>query len=200
MDYLYIGDIGDNSARRKSVRVYRVAEPNVVRPIDRQSSPQADANQSPVVAAISDFATIEMIYPDGPRDAETLMIDPLTKDLYIISKEGRSKVYRAAYPQFAAGKTTLEYVAKLPWGVATAGDISPDGQLIIVRSYFSASVWLRPRNGPMWRAFDNSECEVPLITESQGEAICFDAKGAGYYTTSENRHQPIYYFALMKQK
>ncbi|MGA2172772.1 MAG: PE-PGRS family protein [Sedimentisphaerales bacterium] len=199
VDYLYIGDIGDNSARRKSVRVYRVAEPNVVRPIDRHSSPQVDANQSPLVAAISDFATIEMIYPDGPRDAETLMIDPLTKDLYIISKEGRSKVYRAAYPQSAAGKTTLEYVAKLPWGAATAGDISPDGQLIIVRSYFSASVWPRPRNGPLWRAFDKSECEVPIIAESQGEAICFDANGAGYYTTSENRHQPIYYFPMDRQ-
>ena len=44
------------------------------------------------------------------------MLDPLTKDLYIVSKEGPSKVYRAAYPQSTTGKTTLEYVAKLPGG------------------------------------------------------------------------------------
>jgi hypothetical protein len=200
VDYLYVGDIGDNSVRRKSVTVYRVAEPNVVRPIDRQSSPQVDANQSPVVATISDFATIEMVYPDGPRDAETLLVDPLTKDIYVISKEFIGRVYRAAYPQSTSGKTTLEYVAKLPWGTATGGDISPDGQMIIVRNYFSASVWLRPPNGPLWRAFDNSECEVPLIVESQGEAICFDANGAGYYTTSEHKHQPIYYFPMDQRK
>jgi hypothetical protein len=46
----------------------------------------------------------------------------------------------------------------------------------------------------MWKAFENSECSIPIIPEQQGEAICFDANGSGYYTTSEHRHQPIYYF------
>ena len=84
--------------------------------------------------------------------------------------------------------------------MATAGDISPDGQEIIVRGYFAASLWLRPKDGPMWKAFENSECSIPIILEQQGEAICFDANGAGYYTTSEHRHQPIYYFAKAPAK
>jgi hypothetical protein len=202
VDYLYIGDIGDNNAKRKNVTVYRIIEPNV------------NAGQASVNVTINNVESIVLVYPDGPRDAETLLLDPLTKDIYIISKEGTSKVYRAAYPQssFAifdaksmkgrqatedrstTGKTTLEQVVKLHWGMATAGDISPDGQEIIVRGYFGASLWLRPKDGPMWKAFEGSECSIPVILEQQGESICFDANGAGYYTTSEHKHQPIYYF------
>lgn len=182
VDYIYVGEIGDNDSKHKSIRIYRVPEPAV------------DVNQTPVVVTVGGVETIEMTYPDGPRDAETLLLDPLTKDIYIVSKEGTSKVYRAAYPQATTGKTTLEQVAKLHWGMATAGDISPDGNEIIIRGYFAASLWLRPQNGPLWLAFKNNECSIPIIFESQGEAICFDANGAGYFTTSEHKHQPIYYF------
>ena len=187
VDYLYVGDIGDNNAKRKDVTVYRIIEPNV------------NAGQASVNVTVNNVESIVLLYPDGPRDAETLLLDPLTKDIYIISKEGTSNVYRAAYPQTTTGKTTLEQVAKLHWGMATAGDISPDGNEIIVRGYFSASLWLRPKEGPMWKAFENSECSIPIILEQQGESICFDANGAGYYTTSEDKHQPIYYFARARQ-
>ena len=187
VDYLYAGDIGDNrSVRKAGIVVYRVVEPKVVA--------LSDANQKPANVTLTGVEKIELVYPDGPRDAETLMLDPLTKDLYIVTKEGRSRVYRAAFPQSVTEKTTLEYVAKLSWGMATGGDISPDGQMIIVRGYFGASLWMRPKEGQLWGAFEGQECSVPIIPESQGEAIGFDANGTGYYTTSENRRQPIYYF------
>jgi hypothetical protein len=182
VDYLYVGEIGDNNSKYKSIKIYRVSEPKV------------DVNQTPVVVTVGSVETIELIYPDSPRDAETLMIDPKTKDIYIVSKEQTSKVYRVAYPQSTTDKTALELVAKLHWGMATGGDISPDGNEIIIRGYFSASLWLRPGDGPIWRSFENSECSIPIIFEKQGEAICFDANGAGYYTTSEHRYEPIYYF------
>jgi hypothetical protein len=182
VSYLYIGAIGDNNGRKESITVYRVAEPDVrIKP-------------SSVINEVNGVEAIVMIYQDGPKNAETLMVDPLTRDLYIVSKENKSRVYRAAYPQSTNGKNTLEYVASLPWGMATGGDISPDGQMIIVRGYFGASLWMRPKEGSLWGAFAGEECSVPMIIESQGEAICFDANGAGYYTTSEGRRQPIYYF------
>ncbi len=197
VDYLYVGDIGDNHSRRKSIKIYRVSEPAV------------DANQPAANVTLTGVEAIELLYPDGPRDAETLMLDPLTKDIYVISKEGQSKVYRAVYSQSAfakatagrstTAKTTLEYVTKLSWGTATGGDVSPDGQMIIVRGYFAASLWRRPKDALLWRAFNSNECKVPLIFEQQGEAICFDASGAGYFTTSENKHQPIYYFPRNQQ-
>lgn len=184
VSYLYVGSIGDNNSKRKSITVYRVPEPN------------ADANQSAITVNVEGVESIEMIYPDGPRNAETLMVDPRTKDIYIITKEEPGRVYRAAFPQSTTGKTTLEYVAKLPFGTATGGDISADGEMIIVRNYFGAYIWRRPKEGPMWKAFEGEGCKASLIIESQGEAICFDANGGGYYTTSENKHQPIYYFEI----
>jgi hypothetical protein len=198
VDYLYVGDVGDNNSKHKYVTIYRVPEP------------QVDANQPPAKVTLTGVEAIGLLYPDGPRDAETLMLDPLTKDIYIISKEGQSKVYRAAYPQSAfaisttdkstRAKATLEYVAKLPWGTATGGDISADGQMIIVRNYLAASLWLCPKDAPLWRAFEGDECKVSLIFEQQGEAICFDANGSGFYTTSEHTNQPIYYFLRSRQK
>ena len=31
--------------------------------------------------------------------------------------------------------------------------------------------------------------------ERQGEAVCWEPSGAGFYTMSEGRNQPIYYYA-----
>ena len=186
VSYLYIGAIGDNDGRKKGIAVYRVAEPNV------------DTGRSKAINEVNGVEVLEMNYPDGPRNAETLMVDPLTRDLYIVTKEGKSRIYRAEFPQSTTEKTTLEYVTSLSWGTATGGDISPDGQEIVVRGYFGASLWIRPQKGPLWKAFDGPGCTVPIVIEAQGEAICFDANGAGYYTTSENKHQPIYYFEKKK--
>jgi hypothetical protein len=188
VEYLYVGEIGDNDSKHKSIKIYRVPEPDV------------NANQKPAAVTVGGVETIELTYPDGPRDAETLMVDPKTKDIYIVSKEQTSKVYRAAYPQSTTGKTALEQVAKLHWGMATGGDISPDGNEIIIRGYYSGALWQRLKEGPLWKAFEGSECSIPIIIEKQGEALCFDANGMGYYTTSEHRYQPIYYFGRDTKK
>ncbi len=183
--YLYLGDIGDNNAVRSSIKVYRVAEPLV------------SSSQTPVTQSLTGVQTIELQYPtsDGARDAETLMIDPLTNDIYVVSKrESQSRLYRAAYPQSTAATTTLEFITQLPWGWATGGDISPDGDEILVRGYWNASLWSRPSGGTIADAFNQTPVDVPLVSEPQGEAITFDASGSGYYTVSEKLYQPIYYF------
>jgi hypothetical protein len=122
--YLYIGDIGDNDAVHPSVAVYRVPEPAV------------SDTQSAVTTSLSGAAKFTFTYPDGPRDAESLFVDPLSRDLYIISKRDATKhVYRAPYPQSTSGPTVLELVTTLPnaaW--ITAADISPDGGAIIMRA------------------------------------------------------------------
>lgn len=184
LDYLYIGDIGDNGAQRTDITVYRVAEPVV------------DDNQSPVEITLSGADPIRLQYPDGPRDAETLMVDPLTKDIYIISKrESLSRVYRAPYPQSTSSTTTLEYLCELPWRKAVGGDISPTGNSIIVRGPGNASIWKVENGSQLWQAFAGTECSIPLVAEPQGEAICFAGNGFGYFTVSERNYQPLYYFA-----
>lgn len=181
---LFIGDIGDNRAKRPEVIVYRVAEPRV----------NAAAAFGTLAAGPPD--AIRLTYPGGPRDAETLLVDPLTRDIYIIAKrELFSKVYRAAFPQSTSEPTQMELVTSLPWGLAVGGDVSPDGREVIVRGMFNASLWARPPGSPLWRAFAGRQVFLPLANEPQGEAICFDSDGRGYFTLSEGARQPLYYFS-----
>jgi hypothetical protein len=53
-------------------------------------------------------------YPDGSRDAETLLLDPLTKDIYVISKREFEdiRVYRAPYPTLWRIRKTSEYTRR----------------------------------------------------------------------------------------
>jgi hypothetical protein len=96
---LYIGDIGDNSAERPRVVIYRVAEP--------------DAAHDTVVAVID---SLLVVYPDGPRDAESLVVDP-RGDLWIVSKERvrNPRVYRVPAAAWSAGGTaTAIFTTSLP--------------------------------------------------------------------------------------
>ncbi|MCU0918318.1 MAG: hypothetical protein MUC88_27695 [Planctomycetes bacterium] len=204
--YLYIGDIGDNEAKRAEVVVYRVPEPQVdpAQPFGQRTIGLAEA--------------VRLVYPDGPRDAETLLVDPLTGDLYLISKrDWVPRMYRAACPQLwhpglraeaTTPRITLEYVGDLPfWTFPTGGDVSPDGRRVLIRGIFRITRWDRPvgagpsntqgRVGdpaPLWQAFAGKSVTVPMASEDQGEAICFDSKGTGYFTISEGTHVPLYYF------
>src|SRR5689334_9017693 len=86
---IYAGDIGDNALARSEIQVYRVAEPAVP-----TSGPA-------VTTALSGVETLHLTYPDGPHDAETLLVDPATGDILVITKllfGGTVGVYRAAAP------------------------------------------------------------------------------------------------------
>ena len=182
--YLYIGDIGDNDGKYPYITVYRVAEPAV------------DPNVALSETQIGPVEAIELKYPDGPKDAETLLVDPLNGDIYVIAKrELFCRVYRAAHRPSTATQTAMELVATLPWGFAVGGDVSPDGQWVIVRGPFNASLWRRPEGKELWRAFTTEGFSLQLMRERQGEGICFDQDGRGYFTIGEQTRPPIYYFA-----
>lgn len=127
VNYIYVADIGDNKSQFNSITIYRFPEPDVsdLDTITTQFIPN------------SQVETIVLKYPEGPRDAETLMIDPFTKDLYIVTKRtARSEVYRASYPQITEGIQILEKLATLPFNWAVAGDISADGKQIAIKVPF----------------------------------------------------------------
>ena len=92
--YIYLADIGDNLAGRTSIRIFRFPEPAVY-PYFSNAPPVL-----PVVAA----QEIEMTYPDKPYDAEALMIDPLTGDLFIATKETNSaRIYMTTRAKLDVG-------------------------------------------------------------------------------------------------
>ena len=192
LTYIYLADIGDNNHKRDFVTVYRFPEPALNSTID--------PNQTPADIRIDKFDVIRLRYPTGPVDAETLMLDPVTGDLYILSKENSVfRIFRASFPQNTSNVTTMHYEGSSQWYRATAGDISPDGSKIIVRSHFFAAFWNRQKDEPLHLTLQSPPENCPLTAEPQGEAICFDSTSGGYYTTSEKKNQPLYYFAPIEK-
>ncbi len=174
LSYIYVGDIGDNAATYPEKVIYRVPEPLV---------PPGGA---PPDTLLNGVAAIRFRLPDGPRDAETLMIDPPTGDIYIVSKrEPNVRVYRLPYPQSPDSTLTAEAVAALPFSFATAGDISPDGREILIKNYAQIFYWCRAPGASIGDVLAQPPLTVPYAVEPQGEALCWDAAGSGYFTTSE---------------
>jgi hypothetical protein len=188
VDYLFIGDIGDNKARRRSITVYRIPEPVV-----------SAGGSIPLAGGVA----LEMVYPDGAHNAEVLLSDPRTGDLYIVTKNrasGVSDIYRYPFPHAAGSRVVLEHVASHTFRgsiferAATGGDISADGSEVILRTYTTAHLWARGPGSTVAAAFAAPACEIPLIAEPQGEALAFAADLAGFYTLSEGASQPLYFF------
>jgi hypothetical protein len=194
LDYLYIGDIGDNLSKRASVTVYRIAEPRV-----QDGGGTIDA---------SEIVSFELRYPDGPHDAETLLSDPRTGDLYIVTKTlfapGPTQLFRYSAEAQAAGAGTLEALGALDLGAAdvvTAGDMAADGAQILLRGYQSAQLWHRAPGQSVAEALAQHGCEVPTLgfpEEPKGESIAFDSDGRDYFTLSEGRLAPVYRFRRLE--
>lgn len=177
VNYVYIADIGDNDSKYSSVYIYRFPEPVV------------NDQTLPYVANVTAIDKIELKYPDGPRNAETLMVDPNTKDIYIASKENNiSQVYVAKYPQSTTSVTTLTPVVKLYFNKATGGDISPDGTEILLRSNQLIWYWKLPSGMNIADGLKTQPEVAPYANnEPQGEGVAFAADNSGYYTDTEIR-------------
>lgn len=181
-DFLYLGDIGDNGLVRTSIRIYRVPEPR---------TPDIGGSDSPTEGVV----VLEATYPDGPHDAETLLADPLSGDLFVVTKAGTtSQVFRWPAPQRRGETVTLEEVGTVTHAATTStgGDISPRGDFVIVRTYLGARLWLRPRGTTLAEAFASEPCQLPLRFEPQGESIGIRPDGHGYTTLSEGVGQSLW--------
>ena len=189
---IYVADIGDNNAKRASVTIYRVDSPSErvdAIPMDRDG-----------IGVLSDTAEVyTFTYPDGARDAETFLVDPRTNDFYIISKRDKlARVYRAQAPHRHGTTRTLEFVTTLPMSMLTAGDVSHDGTMIILKNYLFAWQWERRPNESVADALKRPGVRLPYMPEEQGEAICFTKDDRGFVTTSERENggsnPPIYLY------
>jgi hypothetical protein len=189
--YLYVGDIGDNDEKRPNIVVYRVAEPEVT----------GDGGEH----TLSNVDALTLQYPDGAHDAEALMVDPRTGDLYIVIKRltgGPAAVYRAPAGLAAGSTTTLTKVGeidlpRLPLVASvTAADISRDGAVIGVRTYGGVRLWARGEGQSVVAALKADPCQGPVPIEVQGEALGFRPDTRSYFTVSEGAHAPLHEFSV----
>ncbi len=180
VNYVYVGDIGDNDSKYSSVFVYRFPEPDLT------------GKTLPYISDITTVDQIELKYPDGPGNAETLMVDPLTRDIYIASKQSNlSKIYVARYPQSTTSVTVMTPLVQLYFNKATGGDISPDGTEILLRSNELIWYWKLPAGTSISAGLLTQPEVAPYANnEPQGEGIGFAADGSGYYTDTEIKGYP----------
>lgn len=179
VDYLYFGDIGDNSADRAEITIYRVAEPEV------------SATQAPVSSTIEAVESFVFTYPDGARDAETLLVDPVFGHLYLVSKSSMSaaRIYRADAPFVSGGTRTLSYVGSLGSGLdtlfVTGGDVSANGELVAVRTYTKVALWRRDTSKPLEASLLAAPCTLFENFVGIAEALAFDGDGHDLLTVPE---------------
>lgn len=176
---LVIGDIGDNAARqglagsRSEIQLLRLVEP------EPGSSQQLDQ-----------WEELRLSYPDRAHDAETVMLDPVTGDLLIVTKEAEanSVVFRVPWSSSPGSVIELEPIAELelePSELVTAGDISPGGDLIILRTYTRVLLWPRPAGLPIGEALTRAPISLMAPDQPQGEGITFGADGRSWLGAGE---------------
>lgn len=192
INYLYIGDIGDNFTFSSNYVIYRVKQPKVLTGPDK-------GNPSDTLAGVD---KLRFVYPDGSHDAETLFIDPSTRDLYIVTRqETQDRVYRYPYPQSTAKTDTVEFVCKLPFNQFAGGELSPDGQTLLLKTLPRVFIWQRKPHQSISDLLSEKPKELPYGTGPQEEGIAIGPKGNGYYTLSESKGKPVtLYFHPAKSK
>jgi hypothetical protein len=189
--YLYIGDIGDNDARRPEVVVYRVAEP-VLTGATRSLTKSRPGTTEPAEA-------IRLKYPDGSHDAEALLVHPTTGSIYIVIKVliAGPTVYEATAP-FTAGRVmTMRrigeiHVPSLFGGVITGGSVSPDGRRVALCDYFQGYELVLPAKSTNFEdIWKQKMVGFDLGKRKQGESIAYRLDGKALLATSEGKQSPL---------
>lgn len=168
---VFVAEIGDNLALHKKIRIFYFPEPNQ---IEKKISVKPKE--------------IELTYPEGARDAETLMVDPISGDLFIVSKrDEKNTLYCVPKEAVKTGQGVLKQLHQFNFSSAVGGDISQDGSQILIKNYFAVYYWERKKGETIGEALNKEPRQLPYVPEPQGEAIGFNPTGSAYFTISEKR-------------
>ncbi|MDO7867717.1 hypothetical protein [Nocardioides jiangxiensis] len=160
--HVWVGDTGDNGKDRPDITVTRV-------PVGRGDRTVTGE-------------TFHLTYPDGPHDAETLLAQPRTGRLFVVSKSPLGgAVYAAPAELRSTGENQLVKVATAP-ALATDGSFLPDGHHVLVRNYVMATVLTVPGWQPV--------AAFRLPEQKQGEGLGVRADGT-VFLSSEGADQPV---------
>ncbi|MDF2192739.1 hypothetical protein [Paraflavitalea sp. CAU 1676] len=167
-DQLYIGDIGDNLAAYGEYRFYQMTEPALG------------------TKKVSIFKTISFKYADGAHDAEAFLVDPATKDIFVITKQGdNSKIYKIAYPQSYTGWNEAVLIGSLPYTGVVSATLSIDAKEIILKTYNKLYYYTKEPTQSIPAGLSKAPATLDYKLELQGEAVTFRVDNKGFYTLSE---------------
>ena len=199
--YLLIGDVGDNGASRAVSRIVGLREP-----------PLGDDGRA-AVERISAEWTMRFRYEDGPRDCESIAVDPEEGRIYLLTKRlVPAALYVLPLEPPSDAKTDPIYVARrlgpadaieppspqdliddpLLGGYSsqpTAMDFSPDGLYAVVLTYRDAFLFVRHGDEPWLDTLNRRPRPLGLPRLVQAESLAVG--GTAIYVTSEEAHAPI---------
>lgn len=186
---IYLADIGDNDEERKFVEIWVIQEEETF-----EGSAKVERK-------------IKLTYPDRPHNAEAMAVDPVSGDIYILTKEERKEVAypahlfvsRASKSRERLNRGELDYVGEVDipflnedlevWGqIATGMDISADGSKLILLTYQNA---IEIEFGLLNRSIDSRKWSEGIdfsrasLTYIQQEAIAYANDGKSFYYDSE---------------
>jgi len=155
---LYLGDIGDNDEKRKSVEIAVVDEirefPEAVKPRLR----------------------LTFRYPDGPHNAESMAVHP-DGTIYILTKETPARLFKGSSLNGSSQAVALSAVTTItPGGDPTDMAISDDGMRLLVLTYKDAVEY----------SIDlNQQQKIPLNFLQQQESITYLPGSRSFIYTTE---------------
>ena len=191
---VYIGDTGDNAARKPTRTIYRIPEPV--------------AESSGFLGVTRAAARLQFKYPDGPQDVEAMYVGP-NGDVILVSKRpaedaiGRlrpARVYRlpaAAWtgpiPATAELLDSLPIVpGSAPWRMITDAALAPDYRKVAVRTYTQIFVFAADSaTGRIITTTPPTVCNVAALGVV-GEGVAWSDALGRLVLTSEGRAAPVH--------
>jgi hypothetical protein len=198
--WIIAGDIGDNRAKRKSIKLYFAEEPRTGK--NNRYSGELELKH-----------WLSLTYPDGPRDCESMAYDPSSKQILLLSKRDKPpRLYsidlETALANDQAELKFLGTISRLRppspadrgnWGgradwisQPTGLDISPDGTEAVVITYRSLYRYHRKQGEDWLSAMQRKPTELVGPPAVQNEAIGYSIDGKAIYVTTEKVPAPVY--------
>lgn len=145
---LWVGDIGDNRDSWSDVSIYRIREPKKLGKTSAQTQ------------------RYRFTYEDRPHNAETILADPNSQQLWIVTKQMASGSVYALPKKLRKSGINIAKKVSSATGLITDGAIKPDGTTFVLRDYFHAQFFRGLPVGVVDKIVD-------LPGQPQGEAIAW---------------------------
>ncbi|MFJ8580011.1 hypothetical protein [Micromonospora sp. NPDC093277] len=177
---IWIADVGDNRRSRETIGVWRLA-PGGARPLLHR-----------------------LTYPDGPHDAEALLLTADGRPLIVTKQGGAAGIYAPTRELVPGGTVPMERRGQVrlpgtntsnPFGflgraVVTGAATAPDGRRVVLRTYADAFEFDVPDGDVVGALTSGTPRIIPLPDEPQGESIAYTPDGRFLLTVSETADQP----------
>jgi hypothetical protein len=194
---VWLADIGDNGSNRSQIQVYRVNEPEL-----NSRNPAGE-----LTTGNPDIWRLR--YPDGPHNAESIVVDPVSHRIYVLTKSlyGLSGLYLVPAHPDANNVQPMTFVGHIQFGTtgtpggpnligqltATGASMSPDGSVLVVRTYTDAYFW-RVNRGDLASAIKRAPIQIALPRQPLGEGIAI--RGGEVLIDSEQVGTGVYAIPL----